>query len=210
MKRPPVLIAAASATTVAFLAFALSFVALRDVAIAIRVPEELAWAWPIALDGAVVVATITAVAVRNDRSRPVRFYPWAVLIVFSSISLAANALHATGSEIPEAAAAWLGAVAPATLLLSVHLVVICIEHSPAPKPRASRPEPRKSATAARAAVTPSSARTGAREARQAAAQQALAAFEQHGTWPSSAEVARWLGQSTRSGRRLLNDLQATV
>ncbi len=110
-------------------AFTLSFDALRELATISGLNPTLAWLWPLIVDGLIVIATAAAVALR-DRGRRVTWYPWATLILFSTISVAGNALHASNhadhSAVSVTVAAGVSAVPALALLLASHLMVVLL------------------------------------------------------------------------------------
>ena len=77
---------------IAAFAFWLSFTALSDLARRSGVEAGQAWAWPLIVDGLIVVATVAVVAL--DRCAAA-WYPWPLLIAGTAVSVAANTLHAT-------------------------------------------------------------------------------------------------------------------
>lgn len=117
----------ASAGTLAVMAagFTLSFDGIRAVAIAAYVNRQLAWMLPVAIDGAMAVAMVTAIVLRSLGKTP--FYPWLVVAAGAAISIACNALHAyvhAGAiELPPRIAMAVSAIPALTLALSVHLLV---------------------------------------------------------------------------------------
>jgi len=58
-------------------AFWLSFTALVDLAARSGVGAGQAWAWPLIVDGIIVVATVAVVALAGTRAS---WYPWALLV----------------------------------------------------------------------------------------------------------------------------------
>lgn len=59
-------------------AFWLSFTTLRDLAVLSGVPAEQAWIWPLIVDGVILEATISVVALRNSAPAARRF-AWLLL-----------------------------------------------------------------------------------------------------------------------------------
>ncbi|PSL08144.1 uncharacterized protein DUF2637 [Haloactinopolyspora alba] len=110
-------------------AFTLSFDALRELATISGLNPTLAWLWPLIVDGFILIATAAAVALR-DRGRRVTWYPWATLILFSTISVAGNALHASNhahhTAVSITIAAAVSAVPALALLLASHLMVVLL------------------------------------------------------------------------------------
>lgn len=122
-------VASVGALAVVGAAFTLSFDALRDIATAAHVRPSLAWLYPVAVDGAMAVAAVTAVVLR--RMRQAVWYPWTVVVAGAAISTGANALHAyvAGGAIalPAKWAMAVSAVPPLLLALSVHLLIVLAE-----------------------------------------------------------------------------------
>jgi hypothetical protein len=130
---------------IAAAAFWLSFTALTDLAHRSGVAAEQAWAWPLIVDGLIVVATVAVVAL--DRKRAA-WYPWLLLMVGTAVSVTANALHATVAadpSVPAALAGCVAAVPPLVLLASTHLMVVLVRsHRTTPadaEPAAEEDEP---------------------------------------------------------------------
>jgi uncharacterized membrane protein YidH (DUF202 family) len=104
--------------------FVLSFAALRDLASRAGIPGQLAWLWPMIVDGTILQATMAVVALtgHRDQERSRRYF-WIVLSSSAAVSVGANALHAV---IPGSMplSAWLAAaiavVAPVSLLATTH------------------------------------------------------------------------------------------
>ena len=120
-------------------AFWLSFTALADLAQRSGIGAGQAWAWPLIVDGIIVVATVAVVALAGQRAA---WYPWAMLIGGAAISVTANAIHAivaADSDVPAVLAAAVASVPPVVLLSITHLTVVLIQHTtptgtPAPSP----------------------------------------------------------------------------
>lgn len=130
---------------IAAAAFWLSFTALTDLAHRSGVAAEQAWAWPLIVDGLIVVATVAVVALDGQRAA---WYPWLLLMVGTAVSVTANALHATVAadpSVPAALAGCVAAVPPLVLLASTHLMVVLVRsHRTTPadaEPTAEAEEP---------------------------------------------------------------------
>jgi hypothetical protein len=105
-------------------AFWLSFTALADLAARSGIASGQAWAWPLIVDGIIVVATVSVVALAGQRRA---WYPWMLLAGGALISVTANAVHAIVSadaSVPSLLAAAVAAVPPIVLLAITHLTVI--------------------------------------------------------------------------------------
>lgn len=117
---------------IALLAFVLSFDALRQLGVAVGVQPALSWMFPLIVDLPVVAFT-WATWVFKTRGIGQR-YPWAMLCVFSLVSLAGNALHARpvpvdGVLLPRWLAAGLMAMPPVALLATSHMIVMAAARS---------------------------------------------------------------------------------
>lgn len=105
-------------------AFWLSFTSLADLAARSGIGSGQAWAWPLIVDGIIVVATVAVVALAGQRSA---WYPWALLVGGALVSVTANAIHAVvaaDADVPRMLAASVAAVPPVVLLAITHLTVI--------------------------------------------------------------------------------------
>lgn len=112
----------AGTTLLAIGGFVLSFAALRDLAVRVGMPADLAWLWPLLIDGMIVEATLAVVALAQRGSRAV-WYAWFLLAVGAVVSVGSNGVHAmlTGHGWAGAAAA---SVPPVVLLATTHLTVL--------------------------------------------------------------------------------------
>lgn len=111
---------------IAAFAFWLSFTALSDLARRSGVEAAQAWAWPLIVDGLIVVATVAVVALDGCAAA---WYPWLLLISGTAVSVTANTLHATVATavgLPGPSAACVAAVPPLVLLASTHLSVVLV------------------------------------------------------------------------------------
>lgn len=130
-RRWAVVTAVAGTVFIAAGAFWLSFTALADLAARSGVGEGQAWAWPLIVDGIIVVATVAVVALVGHRSA---WYPWALLVGGATVSVIANAIHAVvaaDADVPGVLAAAVAAVRPVVLLAITHLTVILTRPLPA-------------------------------------------------------------------------------
>ncbi|MDR1427587.1 MAG: DUF2637 domain-containing protein [Bifidobacteriaceae bacterium] len=109
---------------IAALAFWLSFTALTHLAMRAGIAEDQAWAWPLIVDGIIVVATVSVVAMARRKGS---WYPWLLLVSGALVSVTANSIHAAmpaGVNLPPALAAAVSAVPPIVLLAITHLTVV--------------------------------------------------------------------------------------
>ncbi|MBU3994888.1 MAG: DUF2637 domain-containing protein [Actinobacteria bacterium] len=157
-------LAVSTATTgtvlIAAAAFWLSFTALTDLARRSGIDAGQAWAWPLIVDGLIVVATVAVVALDGHRAA---WYPWLLLIAGTLVSVVANALHATvaaDADVPPLLAGCVAAVPPLVLLASTHLTVVLVRShrartsEEAEPPVAEAPVPSVSADPEPVAVLP--------------------------------------------------------
>ncbi|QCB49102.1 DUF2637 domain-containing protein [Rhodococcus sp. PAMC28707] len=111
-------------TVIGIASFVLSFAALWDLATMAGVPRNLSWLWPVIVDGTILQATISVIALAQfaDQRSGRRFFWW-VLVIAALVSIGANALHAftsnTGTLHPALSAA-IATVAPVSLLAATH------------------------------------------------------------------------------------------
>ncbi|MEV0549847.1 DUF2637 domain-containing protein [Nocardia salmonicida] len=103
-------------------AFVLSFAALRDLAIRAHTPKELAWLFPVIVDGTIIQATIAVLALADS---PERSFFTRVLIAGATVSIGGNIAHALVSG-HGALAAILAVIAPAALLLDTHGLAVLL------------------------------------------------------------------------------------
>ncbi|MGY4101261.1 DUF2637 domain-containing protein, partial [Nocardia sp. R16R-3T] len=104
-------------------AFRLSFATLRDLAILAHIPARDAWLFPVIVDGTIILATLGAVVLAKS---PERQWFSGVLIIGAAVSVVGNSLHAVaaGRELPWWASALVAAVAPISLLVDTHGLVV--------------------------------------------------------------------------------------
>lgn len=105
-------------------AFWLSFTALADLARRSGIGAGQAWAWPLIVDGVIVVSTVAVVALAGEKAA---WYPWTLLIGGAAVSVTANSLHAVvaaDADVPGPLAAAVAAVPPVVLLAITHLTVV--------------------------------------------------------------------------------------
>ncbi|WP_404291231.1 DUF2637 domain-containing protein [Glutamicibacter arilaitensis] len=109
-------------------AFVLSFAALTDLAERSGIQSNLAWIWPIIIDGMIVAATVAIVAL-NGFNRKAMIYPWSLLFFGAIVSTAANSTHAIltvdsiVNGVPPLVSALVAAMPPIVLLAITHLTV---------------------------------------------------------------------------------------
>lgn len=138
----PVVIAVTGTLGLAAAAFVLSFTALRDLAVLAGIPAEQAWLWPLVVDGVILEATISVVALR-DGTPAARRFAWLLLTSGAGISVAANVTHAiviADERVPALIAAFVASVPPLTLVAMTHLTVELIRNT---TPTTTTPDPQQ-------------------------------------------------------------------
>lgn len=120
-------------------AFWLSFTSLSDLARRCGIGADRAWVWPLLVDGVIVIATVSVVALTGTgQSGRAARYPWTLLLAAASVSILANASHAVvaaDARVPAILAALVAAVPPVVLVATTHLTVQ-LTHHPIPADRA--------------------------------------------------------------------------
>ncbi|MBX3061275.1 MAG: DUF2637 domain-containing protein [Anaerolineae bacterium] len=126
MTRTNQIISLLTGSLVAFLAlaaFVLSFDALRHLAAANGVAAGMAWLYPAIIDGAIIIFSLSVLQASLNRERP--RYPWALVGLFTALSIGLNVLHAPTAPLPRL----LAAVPPIALFLSFELLMNQVKHS---------------------------------------------------------------------------------
>lgn len=128
----------AGTTLLAVGGFVLSFAALRDLAVRVGMPDDLAWLWPLLIDGMIVEATLAVVALAQRGSRRAVWYAWFLLAVGALVSVGSNGAHAVISGHGWAGAA-AASVPPVVLLATTHLTVLLMAAPESPAAPAQVP-----------------------------------------------------------------------
>lgn len=121
--------AVAGTVFIAILAFSLSFRSLADLARRSGIAPGQAWMWPLIVDGIIVVATVSVVALAGHKSN---WYPWLLLGAGAAVSVVANSAHAlvaADTDVPKPLAASVAAVPPLVLLAITHLTVVLTDRT---------------------------------------------------------------------------------
>ncbi len=105
--------------TIGVASFILSFAALRDLAVLANTPVRWAWLFPVIVDGTIIQATISALALAKSPER--QWFLW-VLAAGAAVSITCNSVHAiaAGNPLPGWACAIVAAIAPISLLIDTH------------------------------------------------------------------------------------------
>ena len=151
-RRWAVMTAVAGTVFIAAGAFWLSFTSLADLAARSGIGTGQAWAWPLIVDGVIVVSTVAVVALAGARAS---WYPWTLLAGAAAVSVTANSIHAVvaaDADVPSVLAAAVAAVPPLVLLAITHLTVLLIrvpERPEAARTTTTQTMPQESAMALR-------------------------------------------------------------
>jgi hypothetical protein len=188
-------VAVAGTVFIALGAFWLSFTSLAALARSCGIPAGRAWMWPLIVDGVIVVATVSVVAMSGSTQdrRAVR-YPWLLLSAGAAVSVLANTSHAivaADAKVPSVLAALVAAVPPVVLVAVTHLTVE-LTHRPISTPAATAPA-RDRRPVRPAATSSAGERGGVGEALRLRAHTSLTNREiaaRLGVHPST--VGRWL------------------
>jgi hypothetical protein len=184
--------------------FAMSYDALHSLALTQGVPPALAWMWPLVVDGFIVVASLSVVRAVADGRRA--YYPWLLVLTFSTISVTFNVVHAA----PTVVARFVAAIPPTALVLSFELLMRQLRHqlktNPAPSPG---PDPKFASSPIPVARLPNeAARTTGRQSLLDKARHIHADQERQGTRLTGKTLAALLGISDGYARRLLRAIDS--
>lgn len=112
--------------------FALSYDALRQMAVAIHVRGLLTYTFPLVIDGFIAIG-VGALLILRTAPLPSRLYVWALVGIATATSIWANALHAirlnqqapdTGLHLDDLTVGALSAIAPLALAGATHLHIL--------------------------------------------------------------------------------------
>ncbi|WP_432096322.1 DUF2637 domain-containing protein [Streptomyces sp. bgisy100] len=137
--------------------FALSYDALRQMAVAVHISGLLTYAFPLVIDGFIAIGICALIILRTAPLRS-RLYVWALVGLATATSIWANALHAihlnhrTKLRLDDLTVGGLSSIAPLALAGAVHLYLVIRRHltangvaavapSAAPTAEAATPEP---------------------------------------------------------------------
>jgi hypothetical protein len=98
-------------------AFLLSFDALKHLAATNGIPTGKSWIYPAIVDGAIIVFSLSVLQASLNRQRTT--YPWALVAVFTAMSVILNIVHAPNSFLSRV----LAAIPPVALFLSFELLM---------------------------------------------------------------------------------------
>ncbi|WP_405659375.1 DUF2637 domain-containing protein [Streptomyces sp. NBC_00079] len=138
-------------------AFALSYDALRQMAVAIHIRGLLTYAFPLVIDGFIAIG-VAALLMLGNAPRLSRAYVWALVGLATATSIWANALHAVrlnqqtragdGLRLDDVTVGVLSAIPPLALAGAVHLYIV-IRRQPASHPQEANTGNRQEAPAHR-------------------------------------------------------------
>lgn len=203
-------VAAAATAVVALASAVLSWDALTWGAGQLGIDGRLAWLYPVAVDGCIMVGTAAAWALRHAPRR-VRAYVWGLLGIAIGASVVGNAAHAAGGNPLHSIG---GAVPAAALAGSLHLLIVLVRHvhadrpanevhaDPVIEPVMDRPQARPAIGTAEA-IPPATDRPARRPATGHGTATRAAKLLAKAPAMTSTEAAKRLGVSDRTARRLL-------
>lgn len=191
--------------------FTMSFNALVAIAPWTGLPPMLFWTVPLTIDSGIVIFTMAALVMRARAQFWATAYAWALLLLFTCLSIAANVMHAvdatSGEEFRRViTGAVLAGAAPFVVATASHMLsLVVVEPTDAPvlpaRPRASAVAKSvvSEIASAPSRVTPISVPMVASvvddQIREALAE---------GTVPTGRDIGQWLGgKSPRTGQRHL-------
>lgn len=187
-------VAVAGTVFIALGAFWLSFTSLTALARECGLPADRAWVWPLIVDGVIVVATVSVVAMTDSgRGRQATRYPWLLLLAGACVSMLANASHAivtAQAGAPSVLAALVAAVPPVVLVAITHLTV---ELTRRPEPPPTPPPAAASRARVRARAQPGAAGRAGKESRDEAGAMAEARRLRASTSLTNREIAARVG-----------------
>ncbi|WP_414504425.1 DUF2637 domain-containing protein [Streptomyces sp. NEAU-L66] len=120
--------------------FALSYDALRQMALAIHIRGPLTYAFPLVIDGFIAIGICALIILRTAPLRS-RLYVWALVGTATVTSIWANALHAihlnhrTRLHLDDVTVGALSAIAPLALAGAVHLYLVIRRHLATHRPQ---------------------------------------------------------------------------
>ncbi|WP_107069116.1 DUF2637 domain-containing protein [Streptomyces sp. 150FB] len=128
--------------------FALSYDALRQMAVAIHIRGPLTYTFPLVIDGFIAIG-VGALLILRTGPLGSRLYVWVLVGIATTTSIWANALHAirlnqqtrsTSLHLDDATVGVLSAIAPLALAGSVHLYLVIRRHPLASHTDTATPE----------------------------------------------------------------------
>ncbi|GAA1935046.1 hypothetical protein GCM10009716_47610 [Streptomyces sodiiphilus] len=135
--------------------FALSYDALRQMAVAIHIRGPLTYVFPLVIDGFIAIGIVALLILRTAPLRS-RLYVWLLVAAATMTSIWANGLHAVrlnqttrhddGLRLDDATVGALSAIAPLALAGAVHLYLVVRRHTTTTNPRHNTPADRHSNT----------------------------------------------------------------
>src|SRR5262245_45127247 len=125
----------------ALIAFRISYAGIHGVALAAGVSPAQAGAYPLILDGALVMACVAGLAL-NGAQWWMRWYAWLLVLTLLAAMAALDAIHAAGIGLPHRPAVLTMAVAPwVLLLLGLGLLLGVLRHLRGARPVSAAPPP---------------------------------------------------------------------
>lgn len=117
MSKANKLISISTGVLVAFLAGGAFWLALKDLAAGNGIASGMAWLYPAIIDGAIIVFSLSVLQASLNRDKTL--YPWALVAIFTVLSVVLNIVHAPQDFLPRI----LAAIPPVALFLSFELLM---------------------------------------------------------------------------------------
>jgi hypothetical protein len=193
---PVSIIGTSTACLVALLAigaFALSYEALRDLAMAAGLPKVAAATFPFLVDGSIVTFSISALRASIIGEHKDRRWFVGLVVVVTLASVVLNVCHARGGVLP----GFIAALPPLLLFAAFESLMRQLQQSVAPVRPAARPKAKKGPSEKRSA--PPEAEVENRKGR---------ALELKATGMTNAEISRRLGVSAATVSRYISSKAA--
>jgi hypothetical protein len=198
--------ATAGVTVLTGLGWVLSYTALRQLALSAGVAAWAATLWPLCVDLFVFVATLAAIADRR-RGRSTA-YAWSLAVAYSAATVAGNVLAAGPDHVAQA----VHATPAVTMVLAWHLLSRFFDGHGATREAVAGPEharPKLRRERDDRGVNAAAERPGRRLRRRPEQREVatwIAELERSGRRATGAAVATRFGVSGRTGRRMLADM----
>lgn len=186
--------------------------------LAVWLPTLMRWSVPVSVDAAIVIFTVVAL-IQRGRGRST-FYPWAMVGLFTAISIYANISHAidtvgtSGMDLRQIfTSALLGGLAPFLVFSASHALSLIAVERPEDEAEREAAMARQVRTApARTAAAKAPARAADKPARASVPAAAVASeaevaewiattIQQQGSPPTAQAIGERLGMSRKTGER---------
>ncbi|MGP4115480.1 DUF2637 domain-containing protein [Streptomyces sp. 4N509B] len=194
--------------------FAISYDALRHMAVAIHIRGPLTYAFPLVIDGFIAIGVGALIILRSAPLHS-RLYVWALVGIATATSIWANALHAirlnqqtrhnSGLHLDDVTVGALSAIAPLALAGAVHLYLVIRRHPTTGRHNGSQESQRPARTDAeltRRGATPKVAAEDVAEGTTEVAKAPTSSAKSKGRQPSATiDELLTIGRTAPKGRQ---------